>query len=73
VNLSSITEVWQEWLSDEEKLAYTPQQRLQVTLLYQRAVKDYLGINSLFSFSFFLSLRLHNKNKNQKNIKKTSL
>jgi hypothetical protein len=41
--------LWQEWLNDEEKLAYTPQQRLQVVFLYQRAVKDYLGIIPLLS------------------------
>jgi RNA recognition motif-containing protein len=38
-------EVWREWLTDEEKLACTPEQRLQVTLLYQRAVKDYLVVD----------------------------
>jgi hypothetical protein len=52
-------EVWHEWLSDEEKLACTPEQQMQVILLYQRAVKDYLGKKlQLYSFTTSSSIPL---------------
>ena len=34
-------EIWLSWLHDEMKLANTPDQRYAVTMLFERAVKDY--------------------------------
>ncbi|KAL7304842.1 hypothetical protein TKK_0002651 [Trichogramma kaykai] len=47
------SEIWLSWLKDEMKLAVTPEQKLPVLELCDRAVKDYLSVEVWLEYLIF--------------------
>ncbi|RKO86301.1 hypothetical protein BDK51DRAFT_35367 [Blyttiomyces helicus] len=46
--------VWSSWIRDEKRLATTPEEKLKVVALYERAVGDYLSVPIWLEYLSFL-------------------